>query len=648
VKMRLINTTTLELVEFQGQVPNYAILSHTWGEEEACLQDWENTQRKGVLATAYSTLLPGNSLLPRPIIQEDPPEGYWKILEACVRACADGFDWIWADTTNIDKTSSSELSEAINSMYAWYRNADVCYAYLADVPAGVTDEDCWKLNSAFRASRWFKRGWTLQELLGPKEVVFFSEDWGEIGRKATMSNLVSHITGIDSKCLLQRERIASASIAERMSWAADRATTRTEDISYCLLGLFDVNMPLIYGEGAKAFIRLQEEIMKVSEDHSIFAWTWIPELSSPVMVGNRQHRANRHNKALAATARQVVEASELASIRKPNFPITRLNSLIENTLWKDPLRVTMLAPDPINFFDSGKFGVLRPGCLKSVPSTFTNAGLSIQLPMLGHIGGQLFFAVLHRLRHSWDEFVGLHYETLVCIPLVRQHSSPNGGRWTRAWFPNSPIVVQRGEYPGKLFGEAAKELQVCRDIQRIPFHYDSFGGTTHQHGFWVSPNGTEESLHNIFAGGYTTPNAVFNEYGIFFDTPEKVDDEYSAAGGLLVLSRRSVQTDGVFFVIFLAMTFGQTNVSHYCEVVAVHRNVLQTTLSNLDGLYRTLSEKNFGSPSRGFSSSGKTYHGPTYKHPHVSYHGCTVRITNECALSHAADSRIWMTQIIFE
>lgn len=164
VKMRLINTTTLELVEFQGQVPSYAILSHTWGEDEACLQDWKNTQTKGVLQIAYSTLLPRNSSLPPPIIQEDPPVGYWKILEACVRARSDDFDWIWADTTNIDKTSSSELSEAINSMYAWYRNADVCYAYLADVPAGVTDEDCWKLNSAFRASRWFKRGWTLQEM----------------------------------------------------------------------------------------------------------------------------------------------------------------------------------------------------------------------------------------------------------------------------------------------------------------------------------------------------------------------------------------------------------------------------------------------------------------------------------------------------
>lgn len=117
------------------------------------------------------------------------------------------------------------------------------------------------------------RGWTLQELLAPSEIVFFSRDWVEIGKKSTLCGILSKITRIDEKILMHVKPLESASIAKRMSWAAHRKTTRSEDIAYCLMGIFSVNMPMLYGEGGeRAFLRLQEEIMKHSDDQSIFAW----------------------------------------------------------------------------------------------------------------------------------------------------------------------------------------------------------------------------------------------------------------------------------------------------------------------------------------------------------------------------------------
>lgn len=152
-------------------------------------------------------------------------------------------------------------------MYAWYRNAAVCYAFLQDLPPPTP-----RLNvEKFHNSRWFTRGWTLQELLAPQEVVFYSQEWVELGRRTELAELLSEITGIETRFLLG-EDLSIASAAKKMSWAAHRSTSRTEDVAYCLMGLFDVNMPLLYGEGKKAFIRLQEEIARVTGDHSVFAW----------------------------------------------------------------------------------------------------------------------------------------------------------------------------------------------------------------------------------------------------------------------------------------------------------------------------------------------------------------------------------------
>ena len=199
----------------------------------------------------------------------DDPNLSPKIRDACAVARADGYRYIWIDSCCIDKTSSSELSEAINSMYQWYAHAGVCYAFLADVPAKA-DHD--RAGSRFRRSRWFARGWTLQELIAPLHVVFLSKDWVDLGSKHTRAGLVREITGIAYNALLHVEPLDKFSVAQRLSWACGRQTTRVEDQAYSLLGIFDINMPSLYGEGHRAFRRLQEEIMRRIPDQSLFAW----------------------------------------------------------------------------------------------------------------------------------------------------------------------------------------------------------------------------------------------------------------------------------------------------------------------------------------------------------------------------------------
>ncbi|PMD19668.1 HET-domain-containing protein, partial [Hyaloscypha hepaticicola] len=240
--MRLLHSQTLKLEEFHDlTLKPYAILSHTWGEGEISFQEMQSGE--GSKKAAYS-----------------------KILGCCKAAAADGFDYVWIDTCCIDKTSSSELSEAINSMYKWYQEAEVCYVYLADVFQTEIS------TSNFAKSRWFTRGWTLQELIAPSSIIFFDAYWRDIGTKNSLLKPITEITGIHMDAL-RNARVSRFSVAQRMSWASRRETTREEDIAYCLLGIFSINMPLLYGEGEKAFLRLQEEIMKKSDDHSIFAWT---------------------------------------------------------------------------------------------------------------------------------------------------------------------------------------------------------------------------------------------------------------------------------------------------------------------------------------------------------------------------------------
>ncbi|KAI0905047.1 HET-domain-containing protein [Ustulina deusta] len=259
--MRLIDVKTLQLKEFHHNIPPYAILSHTWGSEEVTFQDYL------LVTDAYS-----NPNMNARIHTIKRKAGFTKIIGACKRAHADGLAYLWCDTNCIDKSSSAELSEAINSMYAWYRDSVVCYAYLSDVRShpgapGLLED--------VKKSRWFTRGWTLQELLSPEKVLFFTASWVVIADRQQLAETIREVTRIHIGALRDRNAIPDYSVAQRMSWAADRETSRQEDIAYCLLGIFGINMPLLYGEGLKAFARLQEEIIKVSDDQSILAWDFL-------------------------------------------------------------------------------------------------------------------------------------------------------------------------------------------------------------------------------------------------------------------------------------------------------------------------------------------------------------------------------------
>ncbi len=262
--MRLLNARTRQLESFNDErkIPEYAILSHTWGKDEVTFRD-------------FAELSPEQLIL---------KEGYDKVAKCCAKSLEyDGLEWVWMDTCCIDQSSSAELSEAINSMYQWYQQSSVCFAYLYDVssveedflPDRIIDQGHFDRKQSFDRARWFTRGWCLQELLAPRNMQFYNMHWVYIGSKSSLRTPISTVTGIDEYGLFIPD-LSVLSVAHRMSWAAHRHTTRPEDIAYCLLGIFNINMPLLYGEGElRAFGRLQEEIMRRTEDHSIFAWKGI-------------------------------------------------------------------------------------------------------------------------------------------------------------------------------------------------------------------------------------------------------------------------------------------------------------------------------------------------------------------------------------
>lgn len=241
--MRLLDVSTMQLKEFvDDEIPPYAILSHTWGDGEVSIND-----------------------LAAPYVDQKP--GFQKIRYICTQAQRDGIQFAWCDTCCIDKSSSAELSESINSMFRYYANAHFCYAYLVD----VTTKMPGPFEQQFAKSRWFQRGWTLQELIAPERVIFFAKGWVELGGKDNLEDKIVRITGVPGSVLCWPWTVQSYSIARRMSWASNRTTTRIEDEAYSLFGILEVNMPLVYGEGRNAFRRLQEELIKRSHDESIFS-----------------------------------------------------------------------------------------------------------------------------------------------------------------------------------------------------------------------------------------------------------------------------------------------------------------------------------------------------------------------------------------
>lgn len=243
--LQLRDNGEFNLVEYIGKdIPQYAMLSHTWGadHEEVTFKDLMEGIGKGKSKAGY------------------------RKLEFCAKQAArDGLRFFWVDTCCIDKSSSAELSEAINSMFRWYHRAEKCYVYLPDVSIGdltqsdLSSQQTWKAD--LRRSRWFTRGWTLQELLAPRSVEFFSTDSEQLlGDRISLAQEIYDITGIPAQAL-NGSHLSHFSVDERMSWAERRETKREEDGAYSLLGIFNIHMPLLYGEGRqKAFARLYKEI----------------------------------------------------------------------------------------------------------------------------------------------------------------------------------------------------------------------------------------------------------------------------------------------------------------------------------------------------------------------------------------------------
>jgi len=372
--MRLLNVKSRNLEEFFGNavpVPPYAVLSHRWGDDEVTFQSIKSGWYSGRLKA-------------RP----------WpnKLEGCCRQAAKDNLAYIWVDTCCIDKTNSAELGEAINSMFAWYNKASKCYAYLSDVPS---DDVARSPGSMFRASNWFTRGWTLQELLAPKEVYFYNGDWRPIGSKHGMSSVVQEITGIPRAYLRGWADLHEASVAQRMSWAAKRQTTRTEDAAYCLLGLFGVVMPMIYGEKENAFTRLQQELIMKTKDHSILAWGF----------------ANDEDAAITSNSPGIHGGA--------------------------------LATSPADFAGSGAVFPCD-GSKQQSKNSFDLIGgsLRIHLPLLRSSSGQLFGLLDCSLERNKEELVGIPLDVVPFQEVTNNYVRPVGKHANL--FPRGQVQISSG------------------------------------------------------------------------------------------------------------------------------------------------------------------------------------------------------------
>jgi hypothetical protein len=327
-------------------------------------------------------------------------------------------------------------------MYAWYQDSAVCYVYLHDVG---DDED---VQSGFEDANWFQRGWTLQELIAPDNVYFFNRDWIKIGSKSTFAPILNEITHIRQDILLGNPY--SASIAEKMSWAAKRKTQKIEDRAYSLMGLFGIHMPIIYGEGEKAFRRLQLEIMKSSDDQSIFAWH--DSVTHPNSVRNRG--------LLAAAPNVFSWASSVVTIDHSHF--------VDNLL-----RIAGNRNSPFRDLPRG-YSIL-------------NDGIHITLPMKRD--GEAWLAVL-RCKGEDQEFpYGIYLkERPGCDDFLR----------------TSPTKLEKLER-ADLEDLRLREIRIVVDHHILPTinrrQYFTFQSTDSvwEHGYYVCPK--PGSRHNVGQGG---------------------------------------------------------------------------------------------------------------------------------------------------
>ncbi|KAL4064878.1 heterokaryon incompatibility protein-domain-containing protein [Scleroderma yunnanense] len=289
-KRKRVDCRTNVLECCDDETTAYAILSHRWTDQEVNYDE--------MVDLAKMKRQERHAICRR--------SGYRKILDSCEQAKRDEYKWLWVDTCCIDRRSSAELSEVMDSMYRWYENSGTCYVHLHDVhgssfPTARNDTTYANSNGY---PEWFSRGWTLQEMIAPSHVQFFNKNWKPIGDKRMLAHTLEEITRVPEQILKDGLSSNRPCVAQIMSWAAKRTTRQLEDRAYSLLGLLDLNMPMLYGEGKKAFQRLQLEIIRMSNDQSILAW----------LSGNEQTCS-----ILADDPSCFVDCSEMESMDRKEF-----------------------------------------------------------------------------------------------------------------------------------------------------------------------------------------------------------------------------------------------------------------------------------------------------------------------------------------
>ncbi|KAG6357417.1 hypothetical protein INS49_013294 [Diaporthe citri] len=240
--MWLINVVTLQRREFTSSTPPYAILSHVTEQNEASSEDFAHIHMETT-----------------EIIQR-----------ACGEARNAGSEWLWNFAACVDKRSCAAQSEAINSLAQIYRDCEYNIIYLEDLDCKLVDDEA--VRERLAACRWIKNVWAIPQIIFPRVAYLYSSDWNQIGTKRSLIPLLSSIIGIDQPVLENSDCLEDYSIARRMSWASHMSAPRMEDSAYALLGLFDISMSILYGQGSKAFLRLQENILMDTDDYSLFAW----------------------------------------------------------------------------------------------------------------------------------------------------------------------------------------------------------------------------------------------------------------------------------------------------------------------------------------------------------------------------------------
>jgi len=234
-------------------------------------------------------------------------------------------------------------------MFSWYEKAAMCYVFLSDLEVKAFPEP-----DTSPRCRWFTRGWTLQELLAPQHVLFFNRHWGQIGSRFDFAFNISAITRIPERYLRHRPRrkfnirmqLDATSVSMRMSWAASRTTTRVEDLAYCLLGLFDISMPMLYGEGTKAFYRLQEEIIKKTDDPTILVHGYkTPAPGFMFKLGPRIHNTwgwSNISRPLASGPWEFASAGDfvpqrITGFHRTAFSLSQRGLRLETPVFRDPI-----------------------------------------------------------------------------------------------------------------------------------------------------------------------------------------------------------------------------------------------------------------------------------------------------------------------